>query len=189
MRSPQLAMSCALAVKCCANAKHSCGRRCDKRETEMHSVAQLALLLQANRSSICVQRIDGVDDIAEGYNPATWMLEVTGASYKSKSHKNSKPETRPDFPQTYRDSQLGRENSETAAQIVKSAAADTEPLKLSSRYAATEWQQIVQVTKKLFLVYWCARCRVALQPIASATSMACSATCSATLVPRLSSVP
>ena len=121
-------------------------------------MAAAAVQLHGTRSdsrpdSIFVQAIKGVEPIVEGYNPATWMLEVTGSGYKHRGGDDGEPT---DFAQVYQDSALSRENEQAVDDIASSTAAKTEPLQLATRYAATRWQQIVQVTRKLFLVYWCA---------------------------------
>ena len=107
-----------------------------------------------------LQAVDGVEPISEGYNPATWMLEVTGTGYKSRGGVSTEDK---DFPKIFNESQLGQGIREQAAQIAQSAGAKSEPLKLTSRFATTTWQQFVQVTRKLFLVYWYAALTAACQ--------------------------
>lgn len=91
----------------------------------------------------------GVEPIIPGYNPATWMLEVTGGSMSTtfKSSGN-------DFPKIYAESPLRQENDRMADAVVEEGLATTEPLKMTSRYAAKIGTQYKMLLKKFIILYW-----------------------------------
>lgn len=97
------------------------------------------------------QEIPGVSPLPEGYNPATWMLEVSGGG--AKMHTAA---VKADFAALYRTSLVCHETEQRAAEVAAIAKARSKPLALASRYAASRARQTIMVTWKLFLVYWCA---------------------------------
>lgn len=97
-----------------------------------------------------VQRVPGVQSLPTNYNPATWMLEVSGGATKMKTDSVAA-----DFAAIYADSELAKSNAEKADAIAAHAAQKTQPLTLATKYAATRGQQLRQVLWKLNLVYWC----------------------------------
>jgi hypothetical protein len=111
----------------------------------------LAALLQCQSSSSApfLQATEGVTPLPKDYNPATWMLEVSGGG--AKMHTEA---AKADFGALYRASPLCAETKARATQIADEARKRSEPLALASRYAAPLPRQIAQVTKKLFIVYW-----------------------------------
>eukprot|EP00955_Chlamydomonas_euryale_P114923 366315-Chlamydomonas_euryale.AAC.4 len=60
-----------------------------------------------------------------GANPATWMLEVTGGAVSVTAKA-----VEVDWPQLYKDSELGRGNDTHAQQLVKMTGEAYEPLKV-----------------------------------------------------------
>ena len=96
-----------------------------------------------------MQAIDGVAPPSKDYNPATWMLEVSGGG--AKMHTEAADA---DFAQLYLESALCRETDTRAAEIAAESAKQSQPIALSSRYAASLRRQIEQLLYKLFIVYW-----------------------------------
>ncbi|KAL4442124.1 hypothetical protein ABPG77_011385 [Micractinium sp. CCAP 211/92] len=91
----------------------------------------------------------GVEPIQAGYNPATWMLEVTGGSM-STVFKNSGL----DFPAIYAGSTLCRDNEARMGQLVEEGQKSSKPLSLSTAYATSTATQMRVITHKWFLLYW-----------------------------------
>ncbi|KDD76344.1 ABC-2 type transporter, partial [Helicosporidium sp. ATCC 50920] len=96
-----------------------------------------------------LQAVPGVEPCRPGYNPATWMLEVTGGSmsttFAAAEH---------DFPQLYADSQLRRDNDAAAEAARARAEKEHEPLSVGTRFAASYGTQVYWLTRKFFKVYW-----------------------------------
>ena len=96
-----------------------------------------------------MQGIRGVKPLRSDYNPATWMLEVSGGGakmYTDAVHAN--------FEQIYRDSPLCKETQARAAALAQHGREKTSPLALASAHAAPMRAQIWHVTKKMFIIYW-----------------------------------
>ncbi|EEF36755.1 ABC transporter G family member 31 [Ricinus communis] len=91
------------------------------------------------------QRIKGVPPISEGYNPATWMLEVTTAFIEEKIGD--------DFAEIYSKSEQYRE-VEASIMHFSTPPVGSEPLKFSSTYAQDLLSQFQICLKKENLVYW-----------------------------------
>ena len=98
-----------------------------------------------------MQAVPGVSQLPQDYNPATWMLEVSGGG--AKMHTDA---VDVNFADVYRRSERCKETAATADALAEAAKARGAPLALASRYAASLPQQILHVTRKLFIVYWCA---------------------------------
>lgn len=101
-----------------------------------------------------LQAVPGVAQLPDGYNPATWMLEVSGGGSSMRTEAAGKV----DFVLLYRDSRLCKLVVARADEVAQSARADGEPLTQSSQYAASFMQQAAHLTVKLALVYWCGTC-------------------------------
>lgn len=98
-----------------------------------------------------LQAVPGVEPLRSDYNPATWMLEVSGGG--AKMHTEA---VKADFAQIYRDSAAYAETARLADEIAARSKAATEPLALTSQYAAPLGRQASGLLRKLFIVYWCA---------------------------------
>lgn len=91
----------------------------------------------------------GVEPIRASYNPATWMLEVTGGSMATTFTAASI-----DFPAAYRESALRQANMEEMDRLVAGAENTAVPLAVGGRYAATLKTQGRELLKKYFAYYW-----------------------------------
>ncbi|KAI4305246.1 hypothetical protein L6164_028623 [Bauhinia variegata] len=92
-----------------------------------------------------LQSISGIPPIPSGYNPATWVLEITTPATEERLHV--------DFADAYRNSQLFRE-VETSIQQFSQTPAGSEPLKFSSTYSQNSWSQFLLCIWKQNHVYW-----------------------------------
>ncbi|GAB4819215.1 hypothetical protein N2152v2_006261 [Parachlorella kessleri] len=91
----------------------------------------------------------GVESIKPGYNPATWMLEVTGGSMATVfRHAGG------DFPAIYQASELHQKNKARMDKLVEAGRGQHEPLKLASRYATSLGTQRFWLIKRFFAIYW-----------------------------------
>lgn len=84
-----------------------------------------------------------------GYNPATWMLEVSGGG--AKMHIAA---VDMDFAAAYRRSELCAQADVDVPELVAAAAAANSPLSLATRYAVPFAQQTKMVIWKQAIVYW-----------------------------------
>jgi hypothetical protein len=91
-----------------------------------------------------------VPKLPERYNPATWMLEVSGGAAKM----NVDATIKQDFPARYRSSTLYTETERRVEELIKLGASYNEPLSLTHRYAVPFLQQTKMVTWKMFILYW-----------------------------------
>jgi ABC-type multidrug transport system ATPase subunit/ABC-type multidrug transport system permease subunit len=91
----------------------------------------------------------GVAPIKPGYNPATWMLEVTGGSM-STTFKSSGL----DFPTLYQESELRQRNEARMDELAAKGAKEHEPLSMTSRYATSYSTQRTMLLHKFFIQYW-----------------------------------
>lgn len=89
--------------------------------------------------------------LPEGYNPATWMLEVSGGAAKMKVAATASQ----DFPALYCASAQCKATAARVQELVTRGAATSAPLSLASRYAVPFAQQTKMVTWKMFILYWC----------------------------------
>ncbi|GIL42549.1 hypothetical protein Vafri_515 [Volvox africanus] len=95
--------------------------------------------------------IPGVEPLPEGYNPATWMLEVTGAAKAVRI----KAVEGVDWPRVYSDSSLAASNAARAEQLIAdSRQAHPQPLTVSRKYAAGLGSQLLALFAKFQMVYW-----------------------------------
>ncbi|XP_042491605.1 ABC transporter G family member 31-like [Macadamia integrifolia] len=91
------------------------------------------------------QGINGIPPIPNGYNPATWVLEITTPSAEQRIGL--------DFAHVYRNSDLYREVEATIERL-SIPPAGSEPLKFSSVYARHSIDQFWTCLWKQNLVYW-----------------------------------
>ncbi|KAM1341583.1 hypothetical protein ACFX2F_006016 [Malus domestica] len=91
------------------------------------------------------QGINGISPIPSGYNPATWMLEVTTPACEERIGK--------DFANVYRNSDQYREVEESIKQF-SIPPSGSEPLKFASTYSQTTLSQFLICLWKQNLVYW-----------------------------------
>ncbi|CAL8998997.1 unnamed protein product [Prunus brigantina] len=91
------------------------------------------------------QGLSGITPIPSGYNPATWMLEVTTPACEERIGD--------DFANIYRNSEQYREVEESIKQF-STPPADSEPLKFASKYSQNTLSQFWICLWKQNLVYW-----------------------------------
>ncbi|KAK9152797.1 hypothetical protein Sjap_000277 [Stephania japonica] len=91
------------------------------------------------------QMIDGIPPIADGYNPATWVLEVTTKAFEERVGQ--------DFANIYRNSNQFREIEDQIEQL-SVPPTDSEPLKFASTFAQDSLSQLRLCLWKQNLVYW-----------------------------------
>jgi len=91
-----------------------------------------------------------VPRLPDGYNPATWMLEVCGGGAKMYVAAVEGV----DFHAVYTASPLAARTAAAANATAAADAAANTPLALSSRFAVPPARQLVLLTWKLSLVYW-----------------------------------
>ncbi len=91
----------------------------------------------------------GVNSIRPGYNPATWMLEVTGGSMATTFKAADL-----DFPEEYAVSELKTRNGREGDAIVARTREASSELTIESRYATSFTTQARMTLKKYFAFYW-----------------------------------
>ncbi|XP_052185165.1 ABC transporter G family member 31 isoform X2 [Diospyros lotus] len=91
------------------------------------------------------QGIHGIPPIANGYNPATWMLEISTPAAEQRIGQ--------DFAEIYRNSQQFRE-VEASIERMSTPPPDSEPLKFDSTYSQDAVSQFRYCFWKQNLVYW-----------------------------------
>lgn len=97
-----------------------------------------------------LEAVPGTVPIRNGYNPATWMLEVTGGSMATTAAHNDV-----DWPELYRTGPLGKANAAKADELVQQCAATAAPLTVEGgRYAQPFPVQLLESGRKLSLAYW-----------------------------------
>ncbi|KXZ50448.1 hypothetical protein GPECTOR_16g622 [Gonium pectorale] len=93
--------------------------------------------------------VPGTPQLPQGFNPATWMLEVTGGSMATVLDRLDV-----DWPGLYDSSQLAKRNDERARYLVQSGHEDNEPLKVGNRYAMPFGVQTRVLLRKFDRAYW-----------------------------------
>ncbi|KAF5744505.1 ABC transporter G family member 31-like [Tripterygium wilfordii] len=88
--------------------------------------------------------INGISPIPNGYNPATWILEVTTLAVEER--------IRMEFSELYKNSEQYREVEATIMQM-SVPVAGSEPLKFSTTYSQNFLAQIIICLQKYNLVY------------------------------------
>jgi len=91
------------------------------------------------------EAISGVPKIKEGYNPATWMLEVSSPAMEAQLHT--------DFADIYRQSLLCRRNKELV-KTLSTPVRGAKDLHFPTQYAQSFWMQIVACLWKTKCTYW-----------------------------------
>ncbi|WOL16536.1 hypothetical protein Cni_G25323 [Canna indica] len=91
------------------------------------------------------QRINGVKPMPDGYNPATWMLEISTPACEEALGL--------DFTTVYRNSDTFRE-VEALIQRLSVPASGTEPLRFVTQFPQDKLTQFKICCQKQFLVYW-----------------------------------
>ncbi|PNW84179.1 hypothetical protein CHLRE_04g224500v5 [Chlamydomonas reinhardtii] len=93
--------------------------------------------------------VPGTPPLPSGFNPATWMLEVTGGSMATVLDK-----VELDWPEHYAKSELAKACVERAHELVATCAAASQPLQVGSQYAMPFWTQTGVLLHKFNLAYW-----------------------------------
>ncbi|CAI0540636.1 unnamed protein product [Linum tenue] len=106
---------------------------------------ELLLMKRGGRVIYGGKGINGVPPIRDGYNPATWMLEVTTASVEEKIQA--------DFAELYVTSKQYRE-VEDSIMSLSSPPQGSEPVCFDSTYAQGSLSQFQICLRKQMLVYW-----------------------------------
>ena len=97
-----------------------------------------------------LQAYKGVPPIKPGYNPATWMLEVTGGSMATAFKAADL-----DFPDEYAKSDLREENLAKMDELVKQTLESSAVLSVEGKYATSIFPtQAKMLLKKYFAYYW-----------------------------------
>ncbi|KAF5204930.1 Abc transporter g family member [Thalictrum thalictroides] len=91
------------------------------------------------------QRIEGVPHIPAGYNPATWMLEITTPASEQRIGQ--------DFAEIYRNFDQYRE-VEASIECLSNPLPDSQPLMFSTTYSQDSLAQFRTCLWKQNLVYW-----------------------------------
>ncbi|CAI0473877.1 unnamed protein product [Linum tenue] len=91
------------------------------------------------------ERIRGVRKIKPGYNPATWMLEITTAAKET--------ELEIDFASIYRNSNLYKENKGTIGQLSKPAPGSID-LNFPTKFSTSLFTQAIACLWKQHKSYW-----------------------------------
>nr|XP_024391802.1 ABC transporter G family member 36-like isoform X3 [Physcomitrium patens] len=91
------------------------------------------------------QSMPGVAKIKEGYNPATWMLEVTNSSVENQLGV--------DFADLYLKSDLYRRNKQMVEDL-KTPRPGSEDLFFDTQYSQNYFNQLKTVLWKQFITYW-----------------------------------
>jgi ABC-type multidrug transport system permease subunit len=91
------------------------------------------------------QAFPGVAKIKDGYNPATWMLEVTNTSIENQLGV--------DFADLYLRSNLYRQNKQLVEQL-KTPQPGSEDLYFPTQYSQNSYKQLTTILWKQFITYW-----------------------------------
>ncbi|KAM0969496.1 hypothetical protein ACFX13_018009 [Malus domestica] len=93
----------------------------------------------------CTPAVEGVEKIRPGYNPATWMLDVTSTVEESRLGV--------DFAEVYRRSNLFQRNKELVENLSKPSA-NSKDLNFPSKYSQSFVEQFLTCLWKQNLSYW-----------------------------------
>ncbi|KAI3792019.1 hypothetical protein L2E82_05888 [Cichorium intybus] len=91
------------------------------------------------------EEIDGVHKIKDGYNPATWMLEVTSAAQEATLGV--------DFTQVYKNSELYKRNKEMIKESSKPIPGSSD-IQFNTQYSQSFWTQCMACLWKQHWSYW-----------------------------------
>ncbi|KAG9410913.1 hypothetical protein AC1031_018940 [Aphanomyces cochlioides] len=92
-------------------------------------------------------RIPGTPEMAPGYNPATWMLEVIGAGVETKSANTT------DYVQVFQNSEEYK-HLQAALAVHTQPRADVPEMNFSSKRAATNGVQFKYLLQRFMRMYW-----------------------------------
>nr|XP_027190419.1 ABC transporter G family member 31 [Cicer arietinum] len=101
-----------------------------------------------NQSNVMIkyfQSINGISPIPSGYNPATWMLEVTTPAIEQKSGV--------DFADVYEKSDQFKE-VEASIKKYEQPPSGSKPLKFDTLYSQSRWSQFIKCLWKQNILYW-----------------------------------
>ncbi|KAI5408719.1 ABC transporter G family member 31 isoform X2 [Lathyrus oleraceus] len=101
-----------------------------------------------NQSSVMIsyfQSMKGISPISSGYNPATWMLEVTTPAIEEKIGV--------DFADVYDKSDQFK-SVEAAIKQYEQPSPGSKPLKFDTLYSQNTWSQFVKCLWKQRILYW-----------------------------------
>ncbi|GLC42336.1 hypothetical protein PLESTM_001322300 [Pleodorina starrii] len=93
--------------------------------------------------------VPGTPALPSGFNPATWMLEVTGGSMATVLDA-----VQVDWPQLYAASELAQQNNARAQELVEFGHKASKALEVGSRYAMPFSSQLRVLLRKFNLAYW-----------------------------------
>ncbi|XP_022755319.1 ABC transporter G family member 39-like isoform X2 [Durio zibethinus] len=91
------------------------------------------------------EEINGIPRIKDGYNPATWMLEVTSAAQEKALRVN--------FTDIYKNSELYRRNKQLVKEL-SSPAPGSKDLQFQTRYSQSLLTQCIACLWKQYWSYW-----------------------------------
>ncbi|KAL2338309.1 hypothetical protein Fmac_012755 [Flemingia macrophylla] len=91
------------------------------------------------------EAIEGVNKIRSGYNPATWMLEVTSSAEENRLEV--------DFAEIYRKSSLYQYNQELVERLSKPIS-NSKELHFPTKYCRSSFEQFLTCLWKQNLCYW-----------------------------------
>ncbi|WJX31315.1 ABC transporter G member 31 [Trifolium repens] len=101
-----------------------------------------------NQSNVMInyfQSINGISPISSGYNPATWMLEVTTPAIEEKIGV--------DFTDVYENSEQFR-SVEASIRKYEQPSPGSQPLKFATLYSQNTWSQFEKCLWKQNILYW-----------------------------------
>lgn len=97
-----------------------------------------------------LQAVPGCPEIVPGYNPATWMLEVTGGALSVMAQAVDA-----DWPELFKESALAKENVAKAAELVERDRTTLPVLTVEGgEFASSMGTQLRELLKKYMLAYW-----------------------------------
>ncbi|GLJ44167.1 hypothetical protein SUGI_0921640 [Cryptomeria japonica] len=91
------------------------------------------------------ENVEGVAKIKDGYNPATWMLEITSIAVETRLGV--------DFAEIYRNSDLHRQNKALIKEL-STPALGSKDLHFPTQYSQTFWTQCIACLWKQRRSYW-----------------------------------
>ncbi|KVH90323.1 AAA+ ATPase domain-containing protein [Cynara cardunculus var. scolymus] len=91
------------------------------------------------------EEIEGVNKIKDGYNPATWMLEVTSAAHEATLGVN--------FAEVYKNSELYKRNKETIKESSRPIPGSAD-IQFRTQYSQSFWTQCMACLWKQHWSYW-----------------------------------
>ncbi|KAJ0409273.1 hypothetical protein P43SY_006770 [Pythium insidiosum] len=103
------------------------------------------------------EAMPGVHKIKDGYNPATWMLEVIGAGVAGADKSQQAVTTEEvDFVDLYKQSSIKAEFLDAKMQEpgLFTPRDHEQPVTFAEKRAATDWLQFRMIMQRFFTVYW-----------------------------------